>query len=131
MDLAAIIRVEFIRRRLRSPRYSLRAFATHLGVHHSTLLRLLNRRHRPSPAIVERVAGKLRLSPSEQLEIICRDDARTIQRLVGHSEFRPNCRWLAVRAGISLDRVNAALHDLLRQGRLVMANPQTWEIKES
>jgi hypothetical protein len=41
-------------------------------------------------------------------------------RSVQSPRFRPECRWVAVNTGLSVDTVNIAIHRLLRAGELAM-----------
>jgi transcriptional regulator with XRE-family HTH domain len=52
---------ELARRAGRNPRYSLRAFARHLGVDHSTLSQWLRGRRTISSRAIERLGARLRL----------------------------------------------------------------------
>jgi hypothetical protein len=45
---------------------------------------------------------------------------------IDRSTFRPDSRWLASAAGISIDRVNIALQTLLHQGHLRMVSSRLW-----
>jgi hypothetical protein len=45
---------------------------------------------------------------------------------IDRSTFRPDSRWLASMAGISVDRVNISLQTLLRCGHLRMLSRDQW-----
>lgn len=117
---------ELEQRRERNPRYSLRAFARYLGTDHSTLSQILRRRRTLSAQMMRRLAGRLRLSPGLLNEACAQHQAETVLRLVGSRAFRPDSRWLAIRTGLQVDAVNAALHRLLHQGQLVMKSSNHW-----
>src|SRR3954466_7364762 len=69
------VATELERRRCGQPRYSLRRFARTLGVHHSTMSRLLRtRRPVPAPTLLA-VARGLRMSPAEITEFRAQEDA--------------------------------------------------------
>ncbi|MEA2491966.1 MAG: hypothetical protein QOH21_3758, partial [Acidobacteriota bacterium] len=104
-----LVAAELERRRQATPRYSLRRFAGRVGVHHATLSRLL-RDGKPIPVRTVREVG-LRLGlTAAQIEVIAaREDEAAVLVAVGRAGFRPSSRWLAMMAGISIDRVNIAL----------------------
>lgn len=126
MDLRALLSREFERRHRRNPRYSLRAFAQSLGTHHSGLLRLLRQGRRLTPRTAERLGQRLGLSRCEIDAALTRECGEAILALLAHPRFRPESRWLAIQSGFPVDRVNIALHTLLRTRRLTLAGARTW-----
>jgi len=126
MDLRALLSTEFERRHRRNPRYSLRAFALSLGLHHTSLLRLLRQGKRLTPATAQRLGRRLGLSPAEIAVVTTRECHETVLELVNHPGFRPDSRWLAIHSGFSLDQVNVALHALLHARRLAFTGARTW-----
>ena len=124
MDLRALLDTEFIRRR-RNRRYSLRSFARSLGIHHATLVRLRQGK-RLTPNTARRLGLRLGLTSSDIEAASAHENARAVLALVRHPHFRPDCRWLAVMTGLSLDDVNVTLHSLVSTGRLSLAGPKTW-----
>jgi transcriptional regulator with XRE-family HTH domain len=130
MVMRRILHEEFLRRRRRNPRYSLRAFARDLGVHHSTLSRILRGQQRPRTTGLTRFASRLRLDAN--LERASRDaesDAAVLATLARRG-FRPDTRWIATVAGLTIDAVNLALFRLLRDGSLIMSSDRRWTRNE-
>lgn len=60
------------------------------------------------------------------MTMISAEDAAAIVHAVGRPAFRPDSRWLAAVANISIDRINIALQELLRTGRLRMPSAGQW-----
>jgi hypothetical protein len=122
------VATEFQRRRALEPRYSLRRFARGLGVHHGTLSRMM-RGTRPIPSrTLTVIAAKLHIGPGTIAEFVAREDQAAIVEAIGRPSFRPDSRWLASIAGISVDRVNIALQTLLRLCVLRMRSSERWEL---
>lgn len=71
---------------------------------------------------------RLGIEDSVLTDVGVRQNAVAITRLVRSREFRPNSRWIAIRTGIPLDAVNAALTHLLSNGILVMRSAQNWAV---
>lgn len=126
MRFRGAVRAEFERRRAVNPRYSVRGFAGALGVHHATLSRLLRGRRAVPQRTVRAVGKSLGLSAGDIARFIATENAVAVVSAIRHPAFRPDCRTLAVTAGISIDNVNIALHTLLSGGRLEMISPTTW-----
>ena len=122
------IAAEFERRRARNARYSLRRFARTLDVHHSTVSRMLRRSQRIPPRTIAEIAQQLGMSRAQIDEFVIREDEAAVMQAIARSSFRPDCRWLATIAGISVDRVNVVLHTLLRAGALRMRAANHWEL---
>ena len=123
-----VLREELDRRQTRNRRYSLRAFARDLGLHHATLSRLMRGTQRATVPTIAAVASKLRLAAeavrdSERTEI---DSA--VLAAVARRGFKPDCRWIASVTGLSLDTVNGSLHRLLRDRALRMDSHDRWTI---
>ena len=102
MEIRDRLRAEFARRVERNPRYSQRAFARLLSLHHTT----------PAEVRAARLA----------------EDARRVLNLALAHDFRPDCRWIAMKSGVDLDNVNRALHLLIHERRLVMTSPTKWTV---
>jgi transcriptional regulator with XRE-family HTH domain len=129
-------------RRLKNPRYSLRAFAAFLETDHSTLSQILQGRRRVPAVRIRAWARKLGMDRDEAAAYIAAEqlpDASTAQReqqlrhwtaealsivadrihwgiveLSRRPDFRPDCRWIAEQSGVSVDEVNVAFSRLLR-----------------
>jgi hypothetical protein len=135
---------EFKLRQQNNPRYSLRAFAAFLQTDHSTLSQVLkgSRRapvkqirawsrllgitpeeitvflaaeHVPDASTAERQA-QLRHWTAEAMAIVSVKTHWEIVRLSRAPDYRPDCRWIAQQAGVTVDEVNLALTRLLRLG---------------
>lgn len=122
---------EFRRRRHLNPRYSLRGFARALGTHHATLSRLLAGAQPVQDKTIRTLGPRLGLSRGEIAAMISREDAAAVVSGIARPTFRPDCRWLAMVTGISVDRVNIALALLLRTGRLRMPSASQWLVTQS
>lgn len=145
---------EFLDRRRRNRRYSLRAFAQFLGTDHSTLSQILRER-RPLPEQSIRVwARKLQVDPEETLVYLAAEtlpDAATAARnrrteewtmesmavlsepahwemiqLVRQPHFEPDCRWVARHLAVSVDQVNVIFSRLLRLRLLTAGAAGQW-----
>jgi plasmid maintenance system antidote protein VapI len=123
-----VVATEFARRRQQNPRYSLRGFARALGVHHATLSRLLGRDQPIQERTIRAVGLRLGLTSAQLAAMVSREDAAAVVSGISHHAFRPDSRWLAIVAGISVDRVNIAIEALLRGGRLRMASATRWHL---
>jgi hypothetical protein len=121
-----VVATEFERRRKHNPRYSLRAFARGMRVHHATLSRLLAGTQPIQSRTIGALGSRLGLS-SRQIRVFASyEDVAAVIRGIERSTFRPDCRWLASVSGIPVDRVNIALHHLLRCGQLRMLSVNQW-----
>jgi hypothetical protein len=130
MDMRATLEAEFDRRRIRNPRYSLRAFALALRTHHSTLSQILQSRRRLTTRSIRRFGERLGLSEAQIRDACVAEHCASIRRMVDDPRFRADSRWLAVMTGIALDDVNVALHWLLYRRELTMDGPHTWTLGE-
>jgi plasmid maintenance system antidote protein VapI len=120
------VAAEFERRRGHNRRYSLRAFARALGVHHATMSRLLATTRPVQARTVRTLGPRLGLSSSRIVAMVSLEDAASVAASIARPSFRPDSRWLASVAGIPVDRVNIALQGLLRSGRLRMPSVSRW-----
>ena len=66
----AILQAEFQRRSAKNSRYSARAFARSLGVHPSTLCRVMSGKQGLSLRLCTQIAGSLKLQPPTEREFI-------------------------------------------------------------
>jgi transcriptional regulator with XRE-family HTH domain len=98
--LRTILENEFSRRRLKNPRYSLRAFARSVEVEHSTLSQLLRGRRSMTWKSIRLIACRMRWTGAALL------------RLSGQPDFQFDSRSISRELGISMDEVNVALTDL-------------------
>lgn len=131
MDFRAHLTAEFERRRKRNGRYSLRAFARSMSVHHSTLSQLIQQRRRLTPRAIRQLGPRLGLTPAQVQAACLTEHCNAIKRLVRDPRFRANSRAIAVLTGIPIDDVNRALNWLLYRGELRMAQPDTWILLEN
>jgi transcriptional regulator with XRE-family HTH domain len=127
----ALLSAEFDRRRAKNPRYSMRRFARSLRTHHSTLSRLLNGGRPIQARTIDRLGRSLGLTASEIRTCVASEDAAAICRAVRRATFRPDSRWLASVCGLSIDRVNIALHALIYDGRLRMVAADRWIVLDT
>jgi uncharacterized protein (TIGR02147 family) len=141
---------ELARRCARNAQYSLRAFALHLGVDHSTLSQWLRGRRPITARSIETIGAKLSLSADaveQYIEHSRRDDGATVPadiltgdtftmigdwyhfailELTRLDEFRCDSRWIARVLDISVDEVNLAIQRMIRLGLLDMESADRW-----
>jgi len=87
---------------------------------------------RPVPArTVAAIGRRLGLAPARVAQMIAAEDAAAVVHGVTRPSFRPDCRWLARVTGVPLDRINIALHALIRDGRLRMVSARKWSVTQS
>lgn len=101
-----------------------------MGLHHATLSRLLNGRQPVQARTVEVLGVRLGLTPSQIAAMVSLEDAAAVVSGISRPAFRPDSRWLASVAGISVDRVNIAIEALLRGGRLRMPSATRWHLTQ-
>lgn len=77
---------------------------------------------------VDAVGMRIGFSTTETAAFAAREDVVAVALAIDRSSFRPDSRWLASVAGISVDRVNMSLQTLLRCGHLRMPSPRLWVI---
>ena len=128
MEFRERLKQEYAKRVARNPRYSLRAYAKSLLLHHTTLKRVIDGSRGLSPALLARICERLGYTSSEVGEARLSEDARKVLQLISAPDFRPDCRWIAVKSGVDLDNVNRVLHLLLHERRLVMNTPKRWTV---
>ena len=121
-----LLREQLARRQERNRRYSLRAFAQHLGLHHGTLSQLLRGRRPATPRRIRALGRRLGLDAAQVVECCQAETDAAVRSAIGRRGFRHDSRWIATRTGIPVDEVNAALHRLLRAGTLRMVAPDDW-----
>ena len=100
MLLRSVLQTEFARRKQANPRYSLRAFARSVGLHHSTVSQLIRGKRPITCKSVRTIAGALRWNGAAVL------------KASGPTAVRFDSRVVAKRLGLSVDEVNVALTDL-------------------
>lgn len=128
MRFREALSADFDRRRAQNSRYSLRGFARVLGVHHAGLSRLLTGTQPVQERTIRALGPRLGLSSSQLAAMVAREDAAAVVAGIARPSFRPDSRWLATRAGISVDRVNIAIEALIRGGRLRMLSAREWQV---
>ena len=128
MDLRTRLKSEYERRTGRNPRYSLRAFARSLSLHHTTLARLFKGMRHASPPLVNRLGRRLGLTRDELQLMQQREIALRVLAAARSPDFRADCRWIAMKAGVELDDVNRALHLLIHERRLIMSSSTSWTV---
>jgi len=140
-----LLQTELARRCAENPRYSLRAFARRLGMHHATLSQILRGERPLTSRAIEELGAALGLSEQaihdhvesepplarrsrrEVTELACaaaevlRDWYHfAILELIQVESFRPDVHWIAQVLGLTTDEVNEALSRLLRLRLLEM-----------
>jgi plasmid maintenance system antidote protein VapI len=117
---------ELERRRALNRRYSLRAYARALGVHHATVSRLLRGTGAIPSRSVRALGQRLGLAPRDLAAFLARENQEGVLAAIARPTFRPESRWLAATIGIPVDEINIALHALISGGRLRMTSSQRW-----
>ena len=108
--------------------YSIRAFARDVGVSHTVLSRVLRGERRLTPRTIRRVGNRLRLE-SAVIERACVEaNSEWIAEFIARDGSLASTRALAVQAGIPLDDVNVAIHNLIYTRRLTMQSPTSWTL---
>lgn len=117
---------ELAARKVRNPRYSLRAFARDLRLNHATLSQLMRGERRITQRSARLLAHRLRLD-SHAVRAECADveDAKVLAA-VRRNDFHASSRFIATRTGLAVDVVNAVLFRLLQSGRVSMRR-ERWE----
>jgi transcriptional regulator with XRE-family HTH domain len=143
---------ELARRCARNDQYSMRAFAAHLDVDHSTLSQWLRGRRPITPRAIAALAPLLGLEP-EAIDRYVEHSARerdldrcrgggllspetvaliadwhhfAILELTRLADFQPDSRWIARVLDIAVDEVNVALQRLIRLDLLDLAAADRW-----
>ncbi len=129
MDLRPLIEADFERRRVRNARYSLRAYARAMGMHHSTLSQLISGQRRLTAKNVRHLGARLGLSAEVVSAACLAEQADSLLRLLSRGDARFDTRWLSMRLGISIDDVNCALQQLLYERRLTIPALNVWTCK--
>jgi transcriptional regulator with XRE-family HTH domain len=120
---------EYARRKSGNSRYSLRAFARSLDVDHSTLSQIVRGRRRVTRRVIRAIGPRLRLTQPE-IEASCAvENDLAVLAVIARPSFRPDSRWIATVAGISVDEVNVALQRLLYTGAIEMYEQHQWRIR--
>lgn len=109
----------------------MRRFARSLGVHHSSLSRLLRSRSAIAHHTVYRLGGRLDLSEAELARFAQSEAEHALRRVLRRPDFTPNVRFIASAACLPMDLVQIAIQSLLRQGRLQMIRRDVWVIREA
>lgn len=130
MDLKTRLAAELRLRIERNPRYSVRAFARSLAVHHTTLARLLGGTRRATRPLVARLGKRLGLADDAIRTLHEQEVASRVLAAVRSGDFRADCRWIAMKSGVELDDVNRALHLLIHERRLVMSTHTYWTVTQ-
>jgi transcriptional regulator with XRE-family HTH domain len=140
---------ELARRCARNAQYSMRAFAMHLDVDHSTLSQWLRGRRPLTARSIESLGRRLGLAEGaiqRYIDHSGRDEGPcstttlspetvalisdwyhfAMLELTRLSEFRADSRWIARVLDISVDEVNVALQRLIRLDLLDMAAVDQW-----
>ena len=128
MTFRSLVERELLIRRTRNPRYSLRAFALALGADHSTLSQIIRGRRRATTRVIRSLGPKIGMHAAD-IEAACaveNDDA--VLLAIARPAFRPDTRWIATVAGITIDEVNVALQRLLYRGAIAMSARNEWRV---
>lgn len=129
---------QFNRRRLKNPRYSLRAFASALNMDPSSISQMLAGKRRPSTKVMITICRRLDAGPRDMrlmgvrsgdspevdsyqlsldvFSVISDWYHYAILELTFVSGFRSDPKWIAAQLGISIQQTKVALERLLRLG---------------
>jgi hypothetical protein len=92
------------------------------------LSRLLNGSQPIQSQTVETIGARLGFSLGQIQAFVAREDVERVRTAIARPAFRPRSRWLASVSGMSVDRVNVAIHALLRCGHLKMLSAERWSV---
>ncbi len=148
------LQAELARRCAANSQYSLRSFALHLGVNHSTLSQLLRGKRSLTQRTIEKLGERLGLDRTGIESFVAREKVaatnntaasreirqltfdtvtllsdpshRSILELTRLDEFVADFRWIARVLNLSVDEVSVAVSRLLRLGMLEMAGHDRW-----
>ena len=145
------LQAELARRCTTNAQYSLRSFALHLGINHSSLSQLLRGKRALTARTIEKLGARLGLTPAEiavfavgerqldagtagEIRRLTSDTAalladpahRALLELTWVEQFVADSRWLARVLNLSVDEINVALQRLLRLGLLAMPERGRW-----
>jgi DNA-binding CsgD family transcriptional regulator len=130
LKVAEILRSELQRRRQRNARFSMRAFAMSLKIDSGSLSQIMSERRHPSRHMTTALLKRLGLADTEceeiavNLELTLRQ--HRVLRQVAKLQVRPSSRHIARRLRLSVDRVNAALTQLLYKESIRMVSREKW-----
>lgn len=133
-DFVKVLDERLAEAQIKSPSYSLRAFAKKLGVSVSTVSEIRSGRRRLTPELFDRMADGLFLKPEERARFsaLASDDRARVQiehdqfemisewyhfailSLVRLKDFRSDNAWIAKRLGISQAVAKSAVERLIR-----------------
>lgn len=150
-DFPGWFRREFLRRRQRNNRYSLRAFAGYLNLSPATVSQLLAGKRRPSAKFIKRLFPHLEATPKEQeflllsvkknksfdlessnhdYHLLAKDAVKivgdwyhyAILELTSVQDFKYDFKWIARQFDISVPEARDAVERLIRAKLLVEKN---------
>jgi uncharacterized protein (TIGR02147 family) len=151
-DFRLFLQQELVRRCDKNSGYSLRSFARSLGVHHTTLSRLLSGKRALNPKAVQRLCQALKLSPVETNAFLkgaverpkasnkARFQDLTLDTFISISEwyhdailelthiqgFQGDSKWIAKKLGVTSAEVNVAVKRLERLELLEIDSNGQW-----
>ncbi|MGE3973032.1 MAG: TIGR02147 family protein [Bdellovibrionales bacterium] len=152
-DFRLLLQKELVQRCKRNPRYSLRTFATFLDIEPSRLSKVLRGQRPISNELLQRLAEKLKLNPSEiesykirssgsnksdveeadyqqisldTFEIIADWKHYAILELMKLKSFKPEIPWIAKKLNLSVLEITAFIERLERVGILEISEKDVW-----
>ena len=147
------LQAELARRCAANTQYSLRAFASSLGLDHSTMSQLIRGKRALTPRTIQRIGRQLGLDEltleafldrerltdrasvaTQEIRDLTRDTVslltdpthRAILELTHLPEFVADSRWVARMLNVSVDAVNRAITRLTHLGLLEMVDHERW-----
>lgn len=158
VSFGELLRMELTRRCKDNSRYSLRAFAIHLGVSPSSLSRVIAGTRAPSKDFINKASASLRLSPRIALGYL---DPETVSRKIANSrqkdslklqaewfellsdwthhvifeliethDFKYDHKWIARRLGVSRFHVKEAIERLTTLGLIEIQSGKVVKIQK-
>lgn len=157
----AMLTAEYAVRRKRAPEFSLRDFASALGMSSGALSELLSGKRKMGPRLAARLAERMELSPEardrflrdardarwsaggvqrqgamstnigdadfltlteDQFRVVADWEHYAILSLIKTNNFRSDPHWIAMRLGLTVQEILAALQRLIRMGLLARDN---------
>ncbi len=135
-DLQILLREELTRRLRLNPRYSLRAFARHLGVSPSYVSLVMNGKRRPANGALKKLALKLGVQPNAEFNALTKPNYTVIAdwyhyailELITLPKFTPSFAHIATALGITQIQAKMALERLLELQLLKKSKGDRYEL---
>ncbi len=119
-----LLRIELTRRCKDNSRYSLRAFALHLGVSPSSLSRVIAGTRNPSMDFINKASASLRLSPRAALSYLTAENVENVPRKISHARQKDSLKIQAEWFELLSDWTHHVIFELIETHDF--KNDQKW-----